>query len=209
MACLDDVCRLLHECRFSPRRSRDKAEKAIKLIESTGELQKRCFYLHQRGLVVFPDLLERYLRFFPKFKLDDYEAMVARCIEYKQDDSDDWHRQSLEILLQYPHEGAVLRLLQGKYRIDRDLYEKAAAAGVRDPCYEGSTEPYTLKSPEQMEEEGMYGGYRQAYHLILYGGPRRSELVDDWKRYGPDCTYEAACDYFGTKDKEEIYRLMN
>lgn len=209
---LEEAWNLIQQCRFAKDRSRDKVERAILLLETIPLDKQYSFYLGQRGLVVFPDLLSRFLQLRPVLELDDYESMLARCIEYHHDEEskeDDWHHQSLMILLAYPHDGATLQLLPGRYHINENLYERAKSAGIRDLYYEGIlTDPRFIKSPEDREVAGQYGGYRAAYYLLLYGGSRRRELVDWWKKWQYDCTYDAACHFYRTTDQNEIHRLL-
>lgn len=206
-ALLERAQNLLDQCRFERDRTREKAEQAVRIIEDLRPDKKHRFYLGERGLVYFPDLLERFLKIRQEIDLDDYESMVARCIEFKENE-EHWHQESLTILLKYLHPGATLRLLPGRYQINRGLYEQAKEKGVRDLYYEGSAEPYTLKSPEEMDREYLYGGYRAAYHLLLYGGSRRKELLNWWKIVHYDCTYDAACDYYKTTDQGKILKYI-
>lgn len=208
-ALLERAQELLDQSRFERTRTREAVEQAIQIIEDLQPDKKYRFYLGQRGLVHFPDLLERFLRVRQEIDLDDYESMVARCIEFKEGEDLSLKQQSLTILLKYYHPGATLRLLPGRYQIRQELYEQAKERGVRDLYYEGSTEPYTLKSPEEMDREYLYGGYRVAYHLLLYGGSRKKELVSWWKIAGYDCTYDAACDYYETTDQKKILKYIS
>jgi len=56
-----------------------------------------------------------------------------------------------------------------------------------------------LPSILQLDKYGQYAGYRHAYHLLMYGGKRNIELLDVWA-HTRDCTFDAACDFYGTKD---------
>jgi len=214
---VDNIVSLLADCRFKKNRTRSKAEQAIQLIEKWhyGEI-----YIIQRGLVVYPDLLDRYLKICKELPSDDFSSMISRCIE---NSTDDWAEPSLDLLLNfyktYPEKICLspsdyrrlgnpdipeLRnplLLTSKYSIGVWLYDKCKVLGLSDPYLdakkEGKTIPYTHPGPYLMEKNGIgYGGYRHAYHLLMYGGSRRVELITRWKEWETDCTFEAACDFF-------------
>lgn len=136
------------------------AEKVIVLIEEFGEWSYHL-YLGERGLVAYPDLLKRLFKvrmLTPpaqtgvKYNLDDYECMVARCIEQS-------YTKSLDILMDdsvkaWMTQGCtpILRLLDGKYEINTELYAKAAEKGIVDPYYRKTALKYTLRSPQEMDK---------------------------------------------------------
>lgn len=216
---MDAVLELLSECRFTKNRTYPKAAKALALME---RFSFTDLYLQHRGLVVYPDLLQRYLKICTELGSDDFSAMVSRCIEHPMEN---WAEPSLDLLLAFYKEhpdrvrfskysgntkylnNAELsreimqpQIMNTKYSIGIWLYNKAKNAGLVDKYYEatknGKKIPYTHPGPLKMESDGFgYGGYRHAYHLLQYGGQRRMELIERWKKWGPDCTFEAACDF--------------
>ncbi len=158
----NQVISLLIDCRFAEKRTRDKAEKAISLLEKH---QFGSIYLAPRGLVCYPDLLSRYLNhlrssstpqtnntlyrrqrvtslhstkdevFSRKLYLQDLTAMISRCIENSPEE--EWCSSSLKILLAYHSEvlgqkPLKLYLLAKKYHLDLDLYQQSHQQGIQD-----------------------------------------------------------------------------
>lgn len=209
----DEIASLLHQGVHQGIHDRSAAEKAITLLEKHNFAPEYNFYLIVRALVYFPDLLERFLIRRRCMTIDDYECMVARCIEYKKDEvvsKSDWHHRSLYLLLQgRPDRDVRLRLLP-KRAINSWLYNKAKAVGIRDKHYEGRQDgPYNYTIDVTEEITGEYWGYRKTYHLLEYGGEKRRALLERWRICGHDCTFQAACDYFGTNTIMIIEHLLS
>ncbi len=113
---VDEALQLLNDIRFTKTRTRDKAEKAIKIIEGIAGSVSGPFHTMPRGLVVYPDLLQRYLTLI-NIDEEDLAAMICRCIEKS-------HREALLLLLPYCKNKLIrLRLLPGRYHINGDLYD--------------------------------------------------------------------------------------
>lgn len=198
---LDEVFTLLSECRFAPKRTREKAEQAIIKLESLRQVFSDPFHSMARGLVVYPDLLSRYLQLVP---LDDHDlvSMVCRCLECRSFKSQ--HEASLSFLLENLKgrtDLPSLLLLPGKYPLDEEMYRKCCAIGLRDPHFDGTTQEYNHNL--NVAEASYYIGYREIYHACLYAGPKCQVLIPYWDRYGADCTTEGAMDYLQiTYDKD-------
>jgi len=216
---LDKVWETILDCRFERTRNYDKTEKAISFIQGYISNKPLNFYLGMRGLVVYPDLLDKFLKLNIVVEPDDYASMIARCIEYKHNEvisCDDWHHKSILLLINYPHNDTHIQLLIGKYKINENLYNIAKINKIYDPYYDGTIiNPIHLKSHEEVEHLGRYGGYRTAYYFLLYGGERKKELISWWIRdndseitcssdFRLDCTYDAACDLYKTNDLNDI-----
>lgn len=201
----EDVERLLNDDIY------ESIEKGITMIENIEIPRVRNFYLTSRKLVLFPNLLKRFL-VHRQLALDDFEAMVARCIEYKVGETyvnGDRRSRSLEVLITYAQHhdvrGAILRLMVGKYIICDELYKKVNVLGIYDPWYDSNGNlPYTLPSHYELRKTGKYAGYRVAWHLLLYGKSRVLELIDWWNDNGLDCSFTAACDFFECTDFNTI-----
>lgn len=174
---------LFRDCRYSNKRTRDKAQLAVDLLEKDNKHTP----LYVRGLVSYPDLLYRYLS-FAKIDKDDFCSAVCRCIEKG-------HRDSLEILANLPFRPSLLLLP----KIDEQLYIRAKELGFFDPYRDDPTKKYIEPSLCDLERESRYVGYRQAFHLLMYGKDRKIELLDWWKRsctLDDDCTVDAAREFF-------------
>jgi len=222
---VDRMFLLLSECRFKRDRTRQKASLAIEIAETN---QIGCIYLQHRGLVVYPDLLARYLKICIKLYSDDFSSMISRCIE---NSTEDWAEPSLDLLLDfykmYPDRVCCMnvnepdnmemknpQLLIGKYHIGSRLYKKCKRIGLSDRYLDakkkGQLIEYTHPGPYLIERNyGLYGGYRHAYHLLMYGGCRREELITRWQEWGTDCTFEAACDFFNLPEDTSIDIIEN
>ena len=156
------------------------------------------------GLVYYPEELNILLSNFYIDK-DVYASMICRCLEYRSDEKDtDWHSKSFDTLEKYYERQCKIWeiplnnifLMHGRRDINKELYEKSKALGIRDIYYEndikGQKVPYNIK----FDVESEYIGYRKAYHWIKYGGDRRNELLCLCETNGYDCTYDAICEYF-------------
>lgn len=206
---IDKAAVLLHDCRFSSKGSREKAEEAMNLLRPYKDIDiGKRLYLGSRGLVSYPDLLEEYLSSF-EIEGDDYAVMLARCVEYKIN-VESWNHDSLLILLKYRDKYNVknIRILPGKYKIDERLYSILRDHEIRDIYYDGTIDSegnkYMYDSPRETDGKEMYYGFRYAYHLLLYGGSRRKELVEWWENIVVDCTFDAAKEYYKLEKIDDI-----
>ena len=201
----DKACELLSEQLFKKTRNREKAEKAIKLIEEHN-LTDFCHY--SRGLVCFPDLLKIFLDVHSKndCSIDDENiaCMIARCIESDDESfSLNERKESMKHIFVYKDTKIIsLKLLRDKYVFNDELYKYAFDNYVWDLHYEnylqGGVIPYFYNTTVEKETEGKYSGYRDSYHCLLYGESKHLHaLIWRWKEWGDDCTADAARDFFG------------
>lgn len=225
----NQVVTLLIDCRYADKRSRKKAERAINLWEKA---DLGSIYLAPRGLIYYPDLLEKYLTGLINRKVtrtetnllysDDLASMICRCIE----DVELTLTDSLNLLLNYYQQQMKgqpinLKLLPGKYNLNYELYFQSREIGIRDEYLdsrlEGRAKPYLELSPQKLKEESLKKltndsnkvfGYRESYHRLIYTKDRQC-LTDWWREHGYDCTAEAACDYFGVSISKDGERNQN
>ncbi|CAH6420694.1 Hypothetical protein HVR_LOCUS1257 [uncultured virus] len=207
----DEACQLLSDCLHSDKRSFEKAELAVGIIR---KFKLTGFDLYQRGLVHYPNLLRDFLQIQRKkgsiISDNDLASMFARCIEAENSCSkqsttcsNQWNEQSMDIILEYHGTRDLeIKLLPRKYIINYDLYEKAKSHGVVDKYYDavmnGETIPYTHLDIVAKENTKVYTGFRDAYHILLYGGNAHLQsLIVRWDLWGDDCTTDAARDFFG------------
>lgn len=162
-------------------------------------------------IVLYPDLLMRFLRSREYINAREYSSAVARCIQHHktaEKEPEDWYMHSLERLLE--NRGKVvgtieLKIMPGKYPIDKKMYKMTALAGIRDLHYEGKAESYMYKSVKQIEGENLDVGHRDCYHALCYGG---SELVEQYIQHVlkyRNCTIRHAfTDFIGVPESEDI-----
>jgi hypothetical protein len=112
------------------------------------------------------------------------------------------------------------QVLTKKYEINEEVYQKCKNSGLADPYLEAVRNnvqiKYTYPDCMYVENAGLYSGYRNVYHLLQYqqfdkDGEKRKKLLMRWDSWGTDCTFEAACDFFGLlhkTPKEEIVKLL-
>jgi len=201
---IDIAVMKLHDSRFEKNitlhQRRMMCEEAVELLEkySIDNIQYNI-----RVLVKYPDLLKRFLH-IKDVALDksDISPMLSRCVEQSL-------MESCVILIKfikekYPEYSFDLKLTPGPYKLNEQVYEYCKANGYNDPYYDGKMKEYTC---QDMIDKGQtkYTGYRDAYHLLLYGGKRKQEIIE-WidrfcyfckKKPKVDCVVEAACDYYG------------
>ena len=205
---LDNALSLLHDCRFKPKRSREKAEKALELLEIIKDYLNGSLHSAPRGLISFPDLLERYLKIAP-IDEEDLKSMFCRCIEQRAGEKKE--EKSLEILLDFYREKHIsqldILLLPGKYSIDLELYQKCKQNGIRDIYFVYISDNYHHNL--DIMESDLYFGYRNAYHGLLYAGKKCQVLLNNWDSWTADCSTEAAFDFFEIpygNDYQEKYK---
>lgn len=196
------IYKLLDQGKFRKGLSRERSEEAMALIETYNILG---FETVCRGLVYFPDLLQRYLRIHPKVSDDDLGAMIARCIQHRSDDV--FHLESIEYLIKYHASFAKsleIKLLPLKYPIDIELYNMVREHKIYDSYYDSAMTghlnniSYTYSDLVVKARERYYVGYRDAYHCLLYGSySHLQSLILYWDIWGDDCTGDAARDFFG------------
>lgn len=175
---IDEIMGLLAETRFSHKRTRESAEKAVSLMELHQITHN--MYLQCRGLVVYPDLLQRFLDCIKNnLHPQDLRSMICRCIERnpnRRDENgangangsnDDWRQLSLNLLLiedsgipdsQNPFDRIkpTLQLLSKKYNIDLNLYNQAKETGFCDLYFDRhalSISRHTLSSEPYLEPD--------------------------------------------------------
>lgn len=202
---MDEACQALGQCRHRKNRTRELAEKAVKLIE---EYKLTKIGIFCRGLVHFPDLLERFLRVQKEKDAqvdeDDLACMFARCIEHRADDT--FAAESVKHLLAFKGDQTLeLKLLPKKYSIDTALYEFVRQANVRDSYYDATQlcEHFFYAHPDVVAKErsGRYTGFRDAYHCLLYGDVGHLQaLIVSWDLWGDNCTADAAREFFGLSE---------
>lgn len=202
---IDKINSNLHTCSFKVTRTREQAEQAILLFEKYKPDYTGIHYSH--GLVYFPDLLKRYLDVFNgKVRVHDIDlsCMIARCIEHSEIDINSLHH-----LIAYLNGNSLeLKLLRGKYNINTERYNLCKSHCIRDRFYDGVNTDYFYDDINTKDNKGLYTGYRDSYHCLLYGNKRHLEiLLKIWKSM-QDCTYEAALDFFGVKEYDEIIYKM-
>jgi hypothetical protein len=91
--------------------------------------------------------------------------------------------------------------LSRSYSINPFLYDFAKRHGVRDRYYDAflnqSKLEYEYPDIVTKERTSQYTGYRDAYHLLLYGSANHLQsLIVRWDLWGDDCTTDAARDFF-------------
>lgn len=221
---LDVINSLTNDIKFSKNRSREKAERIIKLCK---EYSITSNYFTIRGLVYWNDLLFEYLSICTRISPDDYSVAIARCIENNLSDSLDLLLAVNRDLIKCEDEIDESdmkdlispRILIEKYPYNMKLYQKSRNSGIIDPCLEAKirgekVENYPLYTSEDIEQKfNLYGGYRYTYHLCMY---YPKGLVCLEKRYSYntsskdlDCTADAICDYFKIKKSDVIEFIMN
>lgn len=207
---IDNLEDALHNIRFSKKRTLKDAQDALVAMKQLG-MYNRYF---MRGLVVFPDLLKECLQGCldteKYIEWDDFQSMICRCIEAPEDS--EWSVLSCQYLLDYlsrlpTAQQNLLRnhnllLMAERYEMNEDLLEKCRTAGLQDPYFSEATRPTKYAEPSlwDLDNQSRYAGYRHAYHLLLYGGERKKELLEWWTRVlrgSLDCSFEAACDFYG------------
>ena len=195
----DDANVLLHECLCRKTRTREKAEKAVSIIKQY--IITEYYEPHCRGIVYFPDLLHELLMFYREHGIliseDDLGSMFARCVEQRTDET--FATESIKHLLEFKGNKIVeIKLLPGKYIIDSELYEHVKIHGVRDSYYDaGEPIKYQHHNILIRGRSNRYTGYRDAYHILLYGEKEHLQsLIVSWDVWGEDCTIDAACDFF-------------
>jgi hypothetical protein len=178
-------------------KDRKSAETAIVLMEQYG-ITKVIYSV--RNLVHFPDLLKRYLFLCDRTKTyvdeDDLCSMFARSIEHG-------FRRSLKHLLAYNKlKPRHIKLMRGKYPIDANLYNMAWRRNVRDIYYDTSRpSKYHYETIVEKDHSGVYTGFRDVWHCLLYGDPRAlTALIYWWEHYGSDCTADSAREFFRIDD---------
>lgn len=194
---------------------RNYLEEAINLIE---EYSMTDFDYLCRGLVYFPDLLERYLKVHKQNKVlvseDDIGCMISRCIEHPNDIDVTYATESMKYLLDFKGKLPLeIKLLPGKYHIDESLYELAKSHNVHDSYYDRASddEPYTYSHLDVVakERKGIYTGFRDAYHCLIYGERQHLQaLIVRWDLWGDDCTADAAREYFNLNKSSPIEAIM-
>lgn len=205
--CLSDEINDLLLKSVKPKKDYAKAEKAIILIE---RYRLTSVYLNCRVLVHFPHLLKRYLTMLgstrDKIAEDDLCSMFARCIEQSL-------KVSLKHLLAYSQGTRLeIKLLLGKYTINESLYKLAKKHNVKDSYFDASLLekrlPYEHLNVEKKDESGSYSGFRDAYHILIYGGRTHLfNLISWWNKYGDDYTTDAAREYLNihhSKNKSPV-----
>lgn len=196
----DHICILLSECLHRQSRTREKAERAIELIEQYNLTNLNHYII---CIVHFPDLLERLLAVYIKMGVDIHNdilaRMFARCIEHRPEED---LSSSMAHLLSFSDGRHIeIKLLPGKYTIDKELYEVAKKCNVGDSYYDATedNEPfvYTHLDIVAKEKSGHYTGFRDAYHCLLYGDcDKLQALIVRWDIWGEDCTTDAAREFF-------------
>jgi hypothetical protein len=210
----DKIYKLLSQNIHRKTSKRENLEEAIKLME---ENLLTDFGHYCRGLVYFPDLLERYLKLHKEkgalISEDDIGCMIARCIEHS--DEDTYAEESLKHLLNFKGDLSIeIKLLPGKYHIDDKLYQLVKSHNVQDSYYDAiiNTKFYTYSHPDVVAKErtGQYTGYRDAYHCLLYGEKEHLQaLIVRWDLWGPDRTADAVREYFNLDDDVPIEILIS
>lgn len=201
----DKASKLLFFQMTKKTRCLEKAERAIRIIEDNDLI---AFGHHSRGLVHFSDLLKRFLFVHKKnnclIEDENLASMIARCIESIDESFLLWERKcSLEQIFEYSQKKKInLKLLREKYTFNKELLDFCRKNQACDKHYEaflnGTTEPYLYETTIEKETLGKYSGYRDAYHCLLYPIPKHlHDLIKRWKKWGDDCTGDAARDFFG------------
>lgn len=183
-------------------RTREKAEEGVILVEKF-KLSNFQHYIH--GLVHFPDLLKRFLRVQKEkdaiIRDENLACMFSRCIEHRFEET--FAQESIKHLLEFKGDKKLeIKLLPKKYSIDTTLYYYIHDNGVMDSYYDATEKceqlEYQHKDVIMKEKEDGYTGFRDAYHCLLYGGPKHLQaLIIRWDMWGDDCTADAARELYG------------
>lgn len=205
----DEAYTLLSECLHRDKRTYNKAERALGLIR---QHKMTGFDFYCRGLVHFPPLLKEFLEIQREagglISSDDLGSMFCRCIEHQPEDS--FGQESIQHLIEFKGDLKLeIKLLPGKYSIDNVLYGVAEAHDVHDTYYKrcgmnginpiSSLAPFTYVHPDVVSKgrTNVYTGFRDAYHILLYGGVEHLQsLIVRWDLWGDDCTADAAREFF-------------
>jgi hypothetical protein len=164
----DQVCDILNKYSYRDTfdsNTRERLEIALKLIE---KYSLTGFIHYSRGLVYFPDLLER---FFDVHRIkgitiseDNLGAMICRCIERKSSAKESYSQNSLNSLITFKGDISLeIKLLPGKYIIDDDLYELAKRHNIRDSYYDNIMKIDFITN----ENEDLYTNIRKRYYNAI------------------------------------------
>ena len=235
---LDEAFSLLSGCLYDSKRSYEAVERALVLIKQIRKSVTRLRYklvdldLYCRAFVYFPDLLKEFLDIQREagsfLNDDDLGSMFCRCIENKRSQtplnsinreigtvwSGSWAYRSIQHLIEFKGcRQLEIKLLPGKYDIDPVLYDIARSHGIRDSYYDASLNKmhlaYKHQSVVSKEMSGFYTGFRDAYHVLLYGGVEDLQsLIMRWNLWGDDCTADAARDFFRLGKDCLIYSVI-
>ena len=205
----DVIHEYLHKARFEKENKKDREQWALKAVKICEEHHIGDIYYVIRILVKWPKLLKRYLAICTSLKKDDLSAMLGRCVEQSL-------LESAQLLIGFTQQKndylqVELMLLPGRYNINKEIYNICQKEGYNDPHYDAMLKykqiSYDVKTIIQIDSDGNYVGYRHAYHLLLYGGKRKIELIQWLEKYcfhnkifTPDCTFDAAKDWLGQPD---------
>jgi len=222
----DEVCSLLSECLHRHKRTYDKAERAVALIRQN-KMTGFDFYCRGlvHFPLLLKEFLDIQREAAALISLDDLGSMFCRCIEHQPGDT--FAQESIQYLIEFKGDLKLeIKLLPGKYNIDHVLYAVAEAHGVHDTYYSVTlnmttneiassqvrdqgdvhtinpvalSAPYTYVHPDLVTKErtGVYTGFRDAYHILLYGGVEHLQsLIVRWDLWGDDCTADAAREFF-------------
>lgn len=214
---------LLQECLRRQNRTKDKIMEAIEIIHENG---LTGFGHLCRSFVYYPYALYLYLQVHQTQQIlideEDLGAMIARCIEYSpsKETSDkvtsgernfvSFAQESLQHLFDYKSDREMeIKLLPKRYTINQVLYNFAKENKVKDRYYDASLNQSSLKYeyPDIVAKERstQYTGYRDAYHLLLYGtSSHLQSLIVRWDLWGDDCTADAARDFFELPEENSI-----
>lgn len=195
---IDEAYTLLSQCLHRSKRTYEKAERAVHIIllHKLTDINLYC-----RGLVHFPDLLKKYLEAGALISTNDLVSMFCRCIEH--DNLGTWAYESIHQLIEYKGDSEIeIKLLPGKYTIDTQLYSIARSHGVHDTHYDNSlSSEYLHQDVVAKELTGLYTGFREAYHILLYAGVNHLQsLIVRWDLWGDDCTADAARQFFNLSE---------
>lgn len=209
---------LIYRIQWSHTRTEKDAIELISLIEKYNHIN---IYFLIRYLVYFPKILLRYINICTYISPDDYSCALSRCIEKNLSESVDillniYDKKEL-FINKYINDINIikklmsLKILIDKYGYNEDLYNKCRLKGIYDNCLEMKMKNIEFTSyPDFTSEDleykfGLYGGYRNTYHLCMYYPKGLICLKDKIKNESDfDCTAYAICDYFKIEKSDVI-----
>ncbi len=189
---------------------REKLDQTISSIEQYPHMYPYLWVF----IILYPDILLRFLRSREYVNAREYSSAIARCVQHHKTakgEEENWYASSLQHLLKYKEivRGTIeLKILPGVYPIDRRLYGEVRNLDIRDRHYENEGLPYEYKDVNILDEEGTYVGHRDCYHALSFGDELlASKYIKRALEYD-DCTGDAIKDYVGISKEADLNKAI-